>query len=127
MGGEQQVGLDEHVPEAEQHGHEPWQELGVLLGRERAERAVLLGSMRGPAARRRIERRRIERRLSRPSCRDAVPALSLTTPMTLRRLLHACRDGWLFEGRLAAARRMAAEDARRRGLTAARMLVARAA
>jgi hypothetical protein len=48
MGGEQQVGLDEHVPEAEQHGHEPWQEMGVLLGRERAERAVLLGSMRGP-------------------------------------------------------------------------------
>ena len=50
--------------------------------------------------------------------------LSRTTRMTLRRVLHAYREGWLREERLAAAARMAAENARRHGLAAARMLVA---
>jgi hypothetical protein len=44
--------------------------------------------------------------------------------MTLRRVLHAYREGWLLEERLAAVARMAAGDARRHGLAAARMLVA---
>jgi hypothetical protein len=44
--------------------------------------------------------------------------------MTLRRVLHAYREGWLLEERLAAAARMAAADARQHGLAAARMLVA---
>jgi hypothetical protein len=44
--------------------------------------------------------------------------------MTLRRVLHAYREGWLLEERLAAAARMAAEDARLRGAGAAAMLVA---
>ena len=51
-------------------------------------------------------------------------ALSRTTLMTIRRVLHAYREGWLLEGRLAAAARMAAEDARQHGLSAERMLVA---
>jgi hypothetical protein len=44
--------------------------------------------------------------------------------MVLRRVLHAYREGWLLEERLAGAARMAAEDARARGLTAGEMLVA---
>ena len=51
-------------------------------------------------------------------------ALSRTTLMTLRRVLHAYREGWLLDGRLAAAARMVAEDARGRRLAAERMLVA---
>jgi len=51
-------------------------------------------------------------------------APSRTTLMTIRRVLHAYREGWLLEGRLAAAARMAAEDARQHGLTAERMLIA---
>ena len=50
--------------------------------------------------------------------------LSRTTLMTLRRVLHAYREGWLLEERLAAAARMAAADARQPGLAAARMPVA---
>jgi hypothetical protein len=49
--------------------------------------------------------------------------LSRTTLMTVRRVLHAYRDGWLLEGRLATAARMAAEDARQLGVAAERMLV----
>jgi hypothetical protein len=44
--------------------------------------------------------------------------------MTLRRVLHAYREGWLLEDRLAAAARMVAEDARQHGPGAAPMLVA---
>jgi hypothetical protein len=44
--------------------------------------------------------------------------------MTVRRVLHAYREGWLLEERLAAAARMAAEDARHRGVPAEHMLVA---
>jgi hypothetical protein len=51
-------------------------------------------------------------------------ALSRSTLMTVRRVLHAYREGWLLEERLAAAARMAAEDARHRGVPAERMLVA---
>jgi hypothetical protein len=43
--------------------------------------------------------------------------------MTLRRVLHAHREGWLRAERLAAAARMAAEDARLHGAGAAGMLV----
>ena len=53
-----------------------------------------------------------------------VAALSRTTLMTVRRVVHAYRQGWLLDGRLAAAARMVAADARGRGLTAERMLVA---
>ena len=50
--------------------------------------------------------------------------LSRSTLMTLRRVLHAYREGWLLEERLTAAARMVVEDARRRGLPAEGMLVA---
>ncbi len=50
--------------------------------------------------------------------------VSRSALMTLRRVLHAYRDGWLLEDRLAAAARMVAEDARQHGLGAAPMLVA---
>jgi hypothetical protein len=50
--------------------------------------------------------------------------LSRSALMTVRRVLHAYREGWLLEERLAAAARMAAEDARRRGVAAEGMLVA---
>jgi hypothetical protein len=53
---------------------------------------------------------------------DAV--LSRSTLMTVRRVLHAYREGWLLEARLAAAARMIAEDARQRDVPAERMLVA---
>ncbi len=52
----------------------------------------------------------------------AVPSRS--TLMTVRRVLHAYREGWLLEQRLTTAARMAAEDARLHGLPAERMLVA---
>ena len=55
---------------------------------------------------------------------SASAAPSRTTLMTIRRVLHAYREGWLLEGRLAAAARMAAEDARQQGQSAERMLVA---
>jgi hypothetical protein len=55
---------------------------------------------------------------------SAPAAPSRTTLMTIRRVLHAYREGWLLEGRLAAAARMAAEDARQQGLPAERMLIA---
>jgi hypothetical protein len=44
--------------------------------------------------------------------------------MTMRRVLHAYREGWLLEERLSAAAWMAAEDARHRGVAAERLLVA---
>ncbi len=47
--------------------------------------------------------------------------LSRSTLMTVRRVLHAYREGWLLEERLAAAARMAAEDARHRGVAAERL------
>ena len=50
--------------------------------------------------------------------------LSRSTRMTIRRVLHALREGWLLDERLASAARMAAEDARRQGVGAAEMLVA---
>ena len=50
--------------------------------------------------------------------------LSRTTLMTVRRLVHAFREGWLPEERLAAAARMAAEDAHLHGVPAERMIVA---
>ncbi len=50
--------------------------------------------------------------------------LSRSTVMTVRRVLHAYREGWLVEKRLAAAARMAAQDGRLRGVPAERMLVA---
>jgi hypothetical protein len=50
--------------------------------------------------------------------------VSRSALMTLRRVLHAYREGWLLEGRLAAAARMVAEDARQHGLGAAPTLVA---
>ena len=55
---------------------------------------------------------------------DDAAVLSRTTLMTVRRVLHAYREGWLLEERLVAAARMAAEDARLRGVPAERMLVA---
>jgi hypothetical protein len=51
-------------------------------------------------------------------------ALSRSTLMMVRRVLHAYREGWLPEKRLAQAARMAAEDARQGGLAAEQMLVA---
>ena len=54
----------------------------------------------------------------------ATGVLSRSTLMTVRRVLHAYREGWLLEERLAAAARMAAADARQHGLAAARMPVA---
>ena len=51
------------------------------------------------------------------------PALTRSTLMALRRVLHAFRDGWRLEGRLAAAARMAAEDARLTHASAAQMVV----
>jgi len=54
----------------------------------------------------------------------AAGAFSRSTMMTIRRVLHAYRDGWLLEDRLATAARLVADDARLHGLTAARMLVA---
>ena len=51
-------------------------------------------------------------------------ALSLSTVRALRRLLHAFRDGWLVEARLADAARMIAEDAHRDGLRAEQMVIA---
>jgi hypothetical protein len=79
--------------------------------------------------RRRTSRRRTSRRLwgpATPRRRRLPPArtLSRTTRMSLRRVLHAYRDGWLPEARLAASAGMVAGDARRCGLPAARMLVA---
>jgi hypothetical protein len=50
--------------------------------------------------------------------------LSRSTLMMIRRVLHAYRKGWVLEPRLAAAARMAAEDARQSGVAAERMLVA---
>ena len=50
--------------------------------------------------------------------------MSRSTAMAVRRALHALLDGWLLEGRLRAAARMIAGDARRHGLRAEEMLVA---
>jgi hypothetical protein len=49
---------------------------------------------------------------------------SRSTPMQLRRVLHAYREGWPPEAPLAAAARMVADDARQQQLSAPRMLVA---
>jgi hypothetical protein len=62
-----------------------------------------------------------ERRV-RGERRSAV--ITRSTMMTVRRVLHAYREGWLLEERLAAAARMAAADAHRRGVSAEWMLVA---
>ena len=51
------------------------------------------------------------------------PALSRSALMAVRRVLHAYREGWLLDDRLAAAARMIADDAQREGLPAARMIV----
>ena len=56
--------------------------------------------------------------------RRAATVLSRSSVMTMRRVLHALRDGWLLEARVAAAARMVVEDARRLGLDAAGLLVA---
>jgi hypothetical protein len=64
---------------------------------------------------------------ARPDAPDGAPCepvLSRATRTTLRRVLHAYREGWLLEERLAAAGRMAPGDARQCGLPAARLLVA---
>ena len=62
------------------------------------------------------------------TCTDPAAAggavFSRTTLMTLRRVLHAYREGWLLDERLAAGARMVAADARRAGLPPERMLVA---
>ena len=50
--------------------------------------------------------------------------LSRSTLMTVRRVLHALREGWMLEERLASAARMAADDAHRSRGGAAAMLVA---
>ena len=61
----------------------------------------------------------------RPDGRPGAAAvLSRSTLMMLRRVLHAYREGWVLDDRLAAAARMVAEDARQGGLAAERMLVA---
>ncbi len=50
--------------------------------------------------------------------------LSRSTLKAARQVLHAYREGWFLDGRLAAVARMAADDARLRGAPAERMLVA---
>ena len=62
----------------------------------------------------------------RPSAPDAVDGavLSRSTSTALRRVLNAFREGWLLEDRMGAVARMAADDARQRGLAAERMIVA---
>ena len=55
---------------------------------------------------------------------EEVAVLSRSTMMTVRRVVHAYREGWLLEERLGAAARMAAEDAHLHGVAAERMLVA---
>ena len=50
--------------------------------------------------------------------------LSHSTVASLRRVLHAFRDGWMLESRLQATARMIADDAHRHHLPAERMLVA---
>lgn len=60
--------------------------------------------------------------LSVPSA--ARPVLSRSTLMTVRRLLHAYREGWLLERRFAEAARMIAEDARLQDLAPEAMLIA---
>lgn len=52
-----------------------------------------------------------------------VAPLSRSTLMAMRRLLHAFREGWLLEERLATVARMAVADARNAGLRAEQMLV----
>jgi hypothetical protein len=54
----------------------------------------------------------------------AAEVLSRSTLMTLRRVLHAYREGWLLDERLTAAARMAAEDAHWRGQPVERLIVA---
>ena len=53
-----------------------------------------------------------------------VAPLSRTTLMAMRRLLHAFREGWVLEQRLAMAARMAVVDAREAGLEAERLVIA---
>lgn len=55
---------------------------------------------------------------------DGPPVLSRSTLMTVRRVLHAHRDGWRLDERHAAAARMVADDARARGAPAEAMLIA---
>jgi hypothetical protein len=50
--------------------------------------------------------------------------ISRSAAMTVRRTLHALRDGWLLEDRLRRAARMIAEDARRHRACAEQMVVA---
>ena len=51
-------------------------------------------------------------------------AISRSSVRAMRQFLHAYREGWLLEARLAAAARMAADDAHRQGLLPEQMLVA---
>ncbi len=60
----------------------------------------------------------------RPTPLAGRAALSRTTVTTLLRVLHAARAGWTLDGRVAAAARTVAADARGQGLTAGQMLVA---
>ncbi len=59
-----------------------------------------------------------------PGGRHADAVISRSTLMTVRRVLHAYREGWLLEARLVTAAHMVADDARLRGVAAERMLVA---
>jgi hypothetical protein len=68
--------------------------------------------------------RRADERRGDGGGRGGARVLSRSTLMTVRRVLHAYREGWLLEERLAAAARMMAEDARMHGGAAEQMLVA---
>ena len=57
-----------------------------------------------------------------PAAADAM--VSRSALMALRRFLHAYREGWLLEDRLAGVARMVAEDARQHGFGVASMRVA---
>ena len=71
-----------------------------------------------------MSRASTDRHLADGAARGDVAVLSRSTLMTMRRVLHAYREGWLLEERLSAAAWMAAEDARHRGVAAERLLVA---
>lgn len=54
----------------------------------------------------------------------AAPPLSRSTLALLRRVRHACREGWLLEDRLAQAAGAAVADARRQHAPAMQLVVA---
>jgi hypothetical protein len=67
----------------------------------------------------------VERRVGPPARRAAAAAVpSRSAVRALRQFLHARRDGWVVEPRLARAARLVAGEARRCGLPPERMLVA---